>query len=51
MAFYLLKTGPLSVAADATMWQFYYSGVWFVLALTICTIFDQCSGTCHAALS
>jgi len=29
MAYYLVNTGPVSIAADATMWQFYYSGVWY----------------------
>jgi len=29
MQVYLFKNGPISIAADATMWQFYYSGVWY----------------------
>jgi len=26
---WILKNGPLSIAADATMWQYYYTGVWY----------------------
>jgi len=26
---YVVNTGPMSIAADAEMWQFYYTGVWY----------------------
>lgn len=29
MQAWIVKNGPLSIAADATMWQYYYSGVWY----------------------
>jgi len=29
MQYYVVNQGPISIAADATMWQFYYSGVWY----------------------
>jgi len=29
MQHYLVTYGPLSIAADATVWQFYYTGVWY----------------------
>jgi len=29
MQAFLFKNGPISIAADATMWQYYYSGVWY----------------------
>jgi cathepsin F len=29
MQAWILKNGPISIAADATMWQFYYTGVWY----------------------
>jgi len=30
MAHYLLDSGPIAIGADATMWQFYYDGVWYL---------------------
>lgn len=30
MQAYLFKNGPISIAADASMWQFYYTGVWYL---------------------
>jgi len=29
MQAFLYKNGPISIAADATMWQYYYTGVWY----------------------
>jgi len=29
MEFYVVNTGPMSIAADASMWQYYYEGVWY----------------------
>jgi len=29
MAYYIVNQGPISIAADASMWQFYYDGVWY----------------------
>jgi cathepsin F len=29
MQAFLIKNGPISIAADATMWQYYYTGVWY----------------------
>jgi len=29
MQAYLYKNGPISIAADASMWQYYYDGVWY----------------------
>jgi len=29
MQAFVYKNGPISIAADATMWQFYWTGVWY----------------------
>ena len=29
MQAFLYKNGPISIAADASMWQWYYTGVWY----------------------
>lgn len=30
MQAYVFKNGPIAIAADATVWQFYYSGIWYL---------------------
>lgn len=47
MAAFLVKNGPISIAADGTIWQFYMGGVLYAwtthrLFLLICDRYDPC---------